>query len=189
MVQLDVLCIGYLVRDGDGGVAEAHSTSTLVRADGRCIVVDTSTEYMWPAVKTSFRQIGVFPEDVDTVVLTHSHSDHCGNLRRYRRARILVHAGGADVPGAEVWDGDAMDLCPGVRAVHVPGHCPEECAVLVEADRRYAIAGDAVPLEDNIREGKPPGICSDRGLALGSMERIRAYADVVVPGHGAPFVV
>ena len=190
MIQLDVLCIGFLERNADGSLAQAHSTSTLIRADGRNIVVDASTEYMWPAVKTSFRQIGVFPEDVGTVVLTHTHSDHVGNLRRYPKAEVLVFSGGkTQIPGATVVEGDEFEVCPGVRMVRTPGHCTEEGAVFVEADRRYAIAGDAVPLEANLREGKPPGICTDRRLAMESMERIRAFADVVVPGHGAPFRV
>lgn len=188
MIQLDVLCIGYLVRDDDGNLLEAHSTSTLIRTGDRNIVVDTSTDYMWPAVKTSFRQIGIFPEDVDTVVLTHTHPDHTGNLKRYRKAKVIVHSGGAEVPGAQVVDSDDYEICPGVRLVHMPGHCPEECAVFVDADRRYACAGDAIPLQDNVREGKPPGINTDPELAKRSIEAIERYADVIIPGHGAPFM-
>ena len=190
MIQLDVLCIGFLEREEDGTIREAHSTSTLIRADGRNIVVDTSTPYMWPAVKTSFRQIGIFPEDVDTVVLTHAHGDHAGNLKRYKKARVLIHSGSdVAVEGAEVIDADEYEICPGVRMVHTPGHCPEECSVFVEADRHYAIAGDTVPLQDNLKEGKPPAINTDHDLAMESMRRVERFADVVVPGHGAPFLV
>lgn len=190
MIQLDVLCIGSLDRAEDGSIRDAHSTSTLIRADGRNIVVDTSTPYMWPAVKTSFRQIGIFPEDVDTVVLTHAHGDHTGNLRRYGKAEVIIHSGSdTEVPGARVVDGDEFEICPGVRLVHTPGHCPEESSVFVEADRRYVCAGDAVPLADNIKEGKPPAIATDRDAAVASMDAIRAFADVVIPGHGGPFVL
>ena len=190
MIQLDVLCIGSLEREEDGSIREAHSTSTLIRADGRNIVVDTSTPYMWPAVKTSFKQIGIFPEDVDTVVLTHAHGDHAGNLKRYKKAKVLIHSGSdVAIEGAEVIDADEYEICPGVRMVHTPGHCPEECSVFVEADRHYAIAGDTVPLQDNLREGKPPAINTDRDLAMESMRRVEMFADVVVPGHGAPFLV
>lgn len=190
MIQLDILCIGFLERDEDGGLKEAHSTSTLIRADGRNIVVDTSTEYMWPAVKMSFRQIGIFPEDVDTVILTHTHSDHRGNLKRYPKAKVLVHKGGkSEIPGARIIDADEYEVCSGVRMVHTPGHCTEETSVFIDADRRYVCAGDAIPLEDNLREGKPPALNTDRRLAMESMDRIRGYADVIIPGHGAPFMV
>ena len=190
MIQLDVLCIGFLERDSEGELTAAHSTSTLIRAEGRNIVVDVSTPYMWPAVKTSFRQIGIFPEDVDTVILTHTHSDHVGNLKRYPKAKVYVHKGGkSEIPGATVVEDDEFQICPGVRMVHTPGHCTEESSVFIEADRRDVCAGDAVPLEGNLKENKAPALNTDRRLALESIERIRRYADVVIPGHGAPFIV
>lgn len=187
MIQLDILCIGFLEREGDE-IKQAHSTSTLIRANGRNIVVDTSTDYMWPAIKTSFRQIGIFPEDIDTVVLTHTHSDHIGNIRRFKKAKVLVHKGGSEIRGATVVNEDDLEICPGVRMVHTPGHCTEECSMFVEADRRYAIAGDAIPLEDNFRKNLPPALNTDRRLAIESLDRIRGFADIIIPGHGGPFM-
>lgn len=189
MIQLDILAVGNLERDDDGNILEANSTSVLIRAPGRLIVVDPSTRYMRPAVKTSFRQIGVFPKDVDTVILTHAHGDHLENLDMYRKARVYIHSGSdREVPGATVIDGEEFEVCPGVRIVHTPGHCPEECSVFVDADRRYAIAGDAVPLEGNLREMRAPTLCTDLEAALESIKKIRGYADVVIPGHGFPFM-
>ncbi len=191
MTQLDILCIGSLERDEDGRILEAHSTSTLIRAGNRNIVVDPSTEYMWPAVKTSFRQIGIFPEDVDTVILTHAHSDHIGNINKYRKAKVYIHEGSDTViEGAIVVKDDDFQICPGVRMVHTPGHCAEESSVFVEGeDRKYVCAGDAAPLADNIKENKAPAVNTDEELALRSIKVIRDYADVVIPGHGAPFIV
>jgi len=189
MISLDILCVGRLERDEDGTILEADSTSVLIRAEGRLIVVDPSTEYMRAAIKTSFKQIGVFPKDVDTVVLTHSHDDHTGNLDLFKKAKVIMHSGGEnEVPRAELFDGDEMQLCPGVRLVHTPGHCPDEISVFVDADRHYAIAGDTVPLEDNLKKNIPPRINTDREQALESIKKIREYADVVVPGHGFPFM-
>ena len=189
MISLDILCVGRLERDEDGTILEADSTSVLIRAEGRLIVVDPSTEYMRAAIKTSFKQIGVFPKDVDTVVLTHSHDDHTGNLDLFKKAKVIMHSGGEnEVPRAELFDGDEMQLCPGVRLVHTPGHCPDEISVFVDADRHYAIAGDTVPLEDNLKKNIPPRINTDREQALESIKKIREYADVVVPGHEFPFM-
>ena len=101
-----------------------------------------------------------------------------------------MHKGGkSEIPGARIIDADEYEVCPGVRMVHTPGHCTEETSVFIDADRRYVCAGDAVPLEDNLREGKPPALNTDRRLAMESMDRIRGYADVIIPGHGAPFMV
>lgn len=189
MIQLDILCVGSLTRDDDGNVTEAHSTSVLVRTPGHTMVVDPSTRFMRPAVKTSFKQIGVFSKDVDIVVLTHTHSDHIENLDLYPNATVYVHRGGkTEIPGARVIDGDEHVLTTGVRMVHTPGHCTEEVSVFVDADRHYAIAGDTIPLEDNFIKDVPPALNTDRRLALESIKRIRDYADVVIPGHGLPFM-
>ena len=111
MTQIDILCVGSLERDGEGNILSAHSTSVLIRAPGHNIVVDPSTRYMKPAVRTSFKQLGVFPKEVDTVVLTHTHSDHRENLDLYPKAKVYVHRGGkSEIPGAVVIDDDEYTL-------------------------------------------------------------------------------
>ena len=189
MIQLDVLCVGDLVRDEEGKILKADSTSVLIRAPGHKIVVDPSTKYLRPAVKTSFKQIGVFPHEVDIVILTHAHQDHTENLGMYKKAKVYIHSGSdIEIPGAEVVKEDDFKICDGVRMVHTPGHCPEQCSVFVQADRRYAIVGDTIPLEDNLRKMVPPAINTDPEQALESIKRVADYADVVIPGHGFPFM-
>lgn len=188
MNSLDVLAIGSLKRDEDGSILEAHSTSTLIRADNRLIVVDTSSKAMRPALKISFKQLGVFMKDVDTVVLTHSHDDHSANIDMFPNAKILIHSGEDEtIPGAEVIEGDAM-IAKGVELRHTPGHTWDSMSVFVEGeDRRYVIAGDAIPLRDNFDKMVPPGIHVCKELSMKSIKTIGDYADVIIPGHGAPF--
>ena len=189
MIQLDILCVGNLERDDDGNLLSAHSTSVLIRTPGHTIVVDPSTEHMLPMIKSSFRQIGVLPKDVDMVVLTHTPSDHIGNLPFYPNARVYVHKGGkTEIPGARIIESDDFKLTEGVRLVYTPGHCTEEMSVFVDADRHYVCAGDAIPLEGNFTRNLPPTLNTDRRLALESIKKIREYADVVIPGHDFPFV-
>lgn len=61
-------------------------------------------------------------------------------------------------------------------------------SVFVEADRRYVIAGDAIPMENNFRKMVPPAINCDAEEALQSIKKIKRYADVIIPGHGFPFM-
>ena len=189
MIKLDILAIGSLRRDEDGKVFDAHSSSVLIRTDERMIVVDTSTPYMKPAIKTSLKQIGVFAKDVDTVVLTHSHHDHVGNNGMFDNADILMHPSEhSEVPGAKPFEA-GRELVPGVRIVHTPGHTKGSISVFVEADQKYAIAGDAVPGYGNYEKMVPPAINIDKDLALESIKLITKYADVIIPGHDPPFLV
>ncbi len=189
MNQLDVLVIGSLERAEDGTILEANSTSTLIRAGGKLIVVDTSSRLMRPGIKTSFKQLGVFMKDVDTVILTHGHSDHTANNDLFPNAEIIMHAGEDDckIEGAEKIDGD-VSIAKGVDLVYTPGHTWDSMSVFVEGeDRRYAIVGDAIPLEDNYRKMVPPGIHVCKDVSMKSIKTICDYADVIIPGHGKPF--
>lgn len=190
MNQLDVLVIGSLLRDENGNLLKADSTSTLIRAGNRLIVVDTSSRDMRPAIKTAFRQIGVFMKDVDTVVLTHYHDDHTANLDLFPNAKVLIHSGEDEpFPGAQVIDGD-VTIAKGVELRHTPGHSWDSMSVFIEGeDRKYVIAGDAIPLEDNAKKNIPPRINVCKDLAMKSIKTICDYADVIVPGHGAPFKI
>lgn len=193
MNTVDVLLIGQLARDADGNPSrrDTWSSSTLVRTDdGHVIVVDTSRDFMAGAIRSAFKQVGgVFPKDVDTVVLTHSHDDHTGCNRLFPNARILIHSGAErEVPDAEIVDKDT-DIAKGVRLVHTPGHTPDSMSVFVESDRRYAVVGDASPLRGNLEKRIVPRINCDPEAAMDSMARIAGWADVVVPGHDRPFRV
>ena len=188
MVKLDILAVGNLERDDDGNILQAHSTSTLIRSGDRIIVVDTSSKYLRPALKNSFRELGVFMKDVDTVILTHSHSDHIENLDLFPNAKVYLHAGGEEVPFKHETVTEDIEIAEGVKLVYTPGHTPDSMSVFVKADRNYAVAGDAVPLEDNIRKKVPPRLNYDPDLAMQSIKSIVRFADVIVPGHGFPFM-
>ncbi len=189
MIKLDILAVGRLEKDEQGMVVVADSTCTLINTKDGIIVVDPSTDYMRPMIRKSFRQIGVYPKDVKHIVLTHSHSDHVGNLDLFQKAKVYIHSGEEkEIPGAKVIEEDEFQLVPGVRLIHTPGHTKGSMSVFVEAEKRYVIAGDAIPTENNFRKMTPPASNYDPETALQSIKMIKRYADVVIPGHGRPFM-
>jgi len=60
---------------------------------------------------------------------------------------------------------------------------------MVTANECYIIAGDALPTQNNYFKWVPPGINYDPHIALASMERIVALADIVIPGHDQPLEI
>lgn len=191
MATLDILAVGVLDRSETGEVLEAHSTSTLIRSGDSLIVVDTSSKYLRPALKTSFRELGVFAKDVDTVVITHWHNDHTENLDLFPNAEIYAWEGPASESNLHNLNviSEETELCDGVTIVHTPGHSMDSVSVFVDGDdRRYAVVGDAIPLEDNYRRMVPPRLNVDPQLAMKSINTIAGFADVIVPGHGFPFM-
>lgn len=187
MNRVDVVLVGSLERAADGSVVQSgtFSTCTLVRAGDMRILVDTSQGYKRDDLLSGLASLGLGPEDVTDVVLTHSHADHVGNLALFPDAVLRMRAEGA-FPGAVPVDRD-MELAPGVRLVHTPGHTMDSMSVLVEGSSKTAIAGDACPLEANARLMVPPALNCDRPLAVDSLSRLTSWADVLVPGHGPMF--
>lgn len=188
MALLDIMAIGILERDGNGKVTKADSTSTLIRTDGKTILVDPSTEYLWPMLETSFTQLKICPIDVDTVILTHIHRDHSENLSRFPKAKVYVHENeNANIPGAVNVIGDEFRLSSKVLLVHTPGHTEGSMSVFVDGDIKYVIAGDAIPTRNNFMKMTPPASNCDEEAALESIKKIKRYADMIIPGHGLPF--
>ncbi len=186
-IKVKVLCEGRIVRDGKA-ILEAHSSVTMVTWPEHIMIVDTSDGDYRPRMISALSANEVDPDQVDIVVNTHLHSDHCSNNDLFRYAIQMAHE--MEKPrGKIVSVGADQDLCPGISLVHTPGHTPGSLSVFVEAERKYAIVGDAIPTFENVRRWVAPGIVSDGEAALKSMKKIIAFADIVVPGHDAPFEV
>lgn len=188
MITVRIVCEGYLRRE-NGIVLEAHSTSALVTSGRLLVLVDTSSREQRPRLLEGLRALDIEPNDIEVVVNTHLHHDHVGNNDLFPRALKLARREEGPGPESEAVGGDRV-LGPGVRLLHTPGHTRGSMSVVVEADdARYVIAGDALPTRDNYERWVPPGINYDADTALRSMRRIVDEAEMVVPGHGAPFPV
>ncbi|WP_226036654.1 N-acyl homoserine lactonase family protein [Aquibacillus saliphilus] len=162
----------------------------LIEVNGKKIVVDTgpcdsekASKYHTPIIQTDEMQpynaltnIGINPEEVDYVVLSHLHWDHCSNCKMFKNARFFVQKAELSYAIApsplqkrpyeigfdrlpswmdvfqqmEPIEGDLYDLVKGVHLVTLPGHTPGLMGVLAETkDGVYAIASDCVPLNEN----------------------------------------
>ena len=87
-----------------------RSDSLLIESAGKRILVDTGYgEKLTPAdierlslqgrrLRESLADIGLFPEDIDIVINTHLHADHCGGNTVYADGRVVPA-----FPRAEYW--------------------------------------------------------------------------------------
>lgn len=178
MPSISVLKPGSLIRDSEGNLLDARSSVTLVTAGSRKIIVDTGLQGDEELIIESLSKRGLEPKDIDTIINTHSHNDHCGNNYLFTGARCLKPIEGETI-------------ATGVQAIATPGHTLDSISVVVDSEGLgvIVIAGDALPTFNNFLKNVPPALHVDRNLAVSSMARIVKTADIVVPGHDGPFSV
>jgi glyoxylase-like metal-dependent hydrolase (beta-lactamase superfamily II) len=175
------------VRDGES-IVDASSSVVLVESAGLHVIVDTGSRGCRDDLLESLEACGVRCGEVDMVVNTHLHADHCGCNDLFPGARFYAHR--LESPETHFMrPEDGTVLAPGVTVMETPGHTLGSISVLVEADRRHAVAGDALPTRANHESHTPPRINVDRRLALASMDRLVSWAEIIVPGHDSPFEI
>jgi glyoxylase-like metal-dependent hydrolase (beta-lactamase superfamily II) len=152
--------------------------------------------------------IGLSCDDIDVVICSHLHPDHCGCNTFFKRATFVVHAKeieAARAPGAEAagylaaeWEQSVptdvienqRDLFGDGRIVLIPlpGHTPGTTAALVALDRSgaFLLASDTVTLRATFDRGiVPRNTWNAEALtkSLAEVKRIEARGATVLCGH------
>lgn len=162
------------------------------------VLVDTGMTEFHPAHEGMVTAIfplsdqGLSPENVDMVVNTHLHADHCGGNRLFPGVPIHVQRAELDDARAGVeptipeWvdapgtgyvelDGEA-EILPGIRLLPAPGHTRGSQIVVVDgADGPVVIAGDTAVWSGQLEE--PEMVGQRLILSLGPREVWMAHED------------
>lgn len=161
-------------------------------------------------VITGLAQLGLSPEDVDVVVNSHFHSDHCGCNEFFKRATVICHAKeleaaqGADAVQRGYIPADWQHPMPTeaieserdvfgdgrVVLLPLPGHTPGTLGALVGLDRdgSFLLTADAVALRANLDQEVMPRNTWNPDLASHSLQeikRIQSSGATIVFGHDA----
>ena len=176
--RLDVLVEGYV------RMPHVAGTVSLVRDAGRVVVVDPGMVADRELILRPLRELGVRPEDVTDVVLSHHHLDHTVNVALF--PVVPVHDVQSVIEG-DVFtrrSADGVQVTPGVRLLATPGHTPQDVTTLV------GTPDDVVALTHLWWGAEGPAddpYAPDRDQLREQRERVLGLATLVVPGHGAPF--
>lgn len=155
--------------------------------------------------------IGVAPDDVSQVILSHAHSDHVGYLRHFRRARVVIQRleyeaafsaeGRArfyfpDIDAPDIdWhliDGDC-EIMSGLDAILTGGHRPGHQSLVVRLPESgpKVLTADVADLRENFAH-EILGSAIDDAAALASIRRVNAIVAEtgaeLVPLHDPDFV-
>jgi N-acyl homoserine lactone hydrolase len=149
-------------------------------------------------------KFGLHTEDIDLVIISHLHWDHCSGNALFPNAEFVVQKKELaaakdpipvlspiyvkkfiqDFPYTTV-DGD-KEVVTGVSVLLTPGHSEGLQGVLVEAaNNRYFIAGDNISLYESLDHDPPwpVGLYVDFREYYRSLERITKLGATILPAH------
>ncbi|MFF4344367.1 MBL fold metallo-hydrolase [Kitasatospora sp. NPDC001540] len=176
-----VLTTGYV---GSTGPGVAATVSYVTDAD-RHVIFDPGMVADRDDILRPLAELGLTPDDITDVVLSHHHPDNTVNAGLFPRARVHDHK--VEYQGDQ-WtnrDAEGHELTPSLRLIRTPGHSPEDITLLAGTPTGVvAFAGDLWWHADGPADDP---VAPDRDLLRTSRERVLATAALIVPGHGAPF--
>uniref|UniRef100_A0A0K0EN85 Lactamase_B domain-containing protein n=1 Tax=Strongyloides stercoralis TaxID=6248 RepID=A0A0K0EN85_STRER len=175
---------------------EMTGTITLINDHGVNVLVDTGASSDTERLLLALTKEGVTLDSIDSVIITHGHPNHMGNLNFFGRKPILFSSLeyiGKHVIATELKDRPYRKLTSNIEVWKTPGHTQHDLSVLVHGVNGYgtmAIVGDLIPSERFISEKIDIMLSEgvwDSGTKRQNANLVICMADWVIPGHGQPF--
>jgi len=184
---LHVLNEGRLLKNKDGFIIHASSSSVLID-DDRTLIVDTSVKDDCYNITKNLKDLGYMPEDIDIIINTHLHGDHRGCNNLFVNAEKYAHP--LQIDNSSIKSVYFLNI-KNVSILETPGHVSGHISVVFknELGITIVIAGDAIPTRNNYYKWVPPRISYNPKEAIESMEKIAKIADVIIPGHDSMLVL
>ncbi|WP_051331054.1 MBL fold metallo-hydrolase [Aneurinibacillus terranovensis] len=202
-MQIDLLFQGFPGRSSRGFLG--WSSCVLIRPVGKApILFDTVGFNERILLLTKLKELGVNKEDVGTVLLSHFHFDHAVNYPLFPNATFYLHEeevkhiennGEEDLAiPVEMYpslrDSGRLSILTGKSGIveglnwmHTPGHTPGLYSLFLNyRGSKIVLASDTVKNISELRTGEV-SMTWDEVRGKESINAIRRWADIVVPGH------
>ena len=195
----------------------------LLQGGGKNILVDAGffherfikswkpVDYVRPSV--AIGRLGLKPEDITDIIVSHAHWDHMDGVALFPRARVWIqkaefdyysipahqkHTGVFPIDMAELdrlkaehrlelVDGDNREILPGIRVYTGGRHTYASQYVGVQTKKGTVIvASDNVYLYENLEKNLPIAETFDAAANLQAqhrMEKLASNPNLIVPGH------
>jgi len=158
--------------------------------------------------------LGVTPQQIKVIILTHLHPDHIGHKNLFPNAIFMYHKDESlsfyfknnqtiELAGDVIYElsNDSrpqhVDYVPDIRRLgnriyihHCPGHTKGSLAIFACIDGLvHAFVGGIFLNREYYDRWQAPGMSWEPERIYEHMAFIKENADVIVPGHGAPFII
>ena len=139
----------------------------------------------------AFAALGYKPEQVTTILLTHKHGDHSGELKSFPNAKIYVNEeelSAAELQGipnlvpVKFTDGayynfpESQKIRDGIYLIKAKGHTNGNSIIIVENEGLfYMLHGDITYVDEALYEDRLSTVFDDLGAARETQDRVREF--------------
>jgi len=194
MAEVKILINGYAKKINDNEYASC--SVTLIRDNNLNILVDTGMDRK--LLLEAIKKENLKTDDINFVVLTHTHIDHCILAGIFENAQIVDNGAVYSFDG-KITEHDGKIPGTEIKIISTPGHDQFHCTVLVDTNQygKVAIAADVFWWPDGAEQktdyesliNLEDEYMKDKAVLKESRKKVLEIADYIIPGHGKPFRV
>ena len=142
------------------------STIYLIKLNDQNIMIDTSSKENEKELLKDLAQLNLKPEDINTLIITHSHWDHIGNNDLFKNAKIITNKNPEKLPNE-------------LKPIQTLGHTQDSFCILYED---ILFSGDTIFHEGGRGRTDLPG--GNEQQILESIEKLKTLNyKILCPGH------
>lgn len=158
----------------------------LIKTENRLILADAGCETMPGFVMTDFigpvkalNNIGILPEEITDLIITHAHHDHIECAKYFKNAVIYIQKDEYETGKGYLSENldirtfdEEMLICDGIKAVKIGGHSKGSSIVeITDSDNKYIIAGDECYVRECLTKQIPTGVAYDLQKSLAFIQK------------------
>jgi glyoxylase-like metal-dependent hydrolase (beta-lactamase superfamily II) len=174
----------YTVLHTGYGSPSVAATVGYIQDGDRRVVTDPGMVRHRSVILDPLAELGVAPEQVTDVVLSHHHPDHTLHAALFPNAGVHDHWA---IYHGDQWhwrDAEGYQLTGAIKLLRTPGHTPEDIPCL--AGTAQGVVAFTHLWNDAASVGDRHAV--DLEALHAGRRRVLAVADVIVPGHGPAFI-
>ncbi len=179
----------------------ANNCNTYLINGKKKILVDPGHYHLFGHVRDELSRLGLAPEDIEMVIITHGHPDHMEGVRIFENADTLIALHGTEMtfiqsvaphygealgisdfePDILLGEGDLSIGDLNFQVIHTPGHSPGSIC-LYWPDKKALFVGDVVFNQGIGRTDLPGGNGSELKESIKRISQLDV--SYLLTGHG-----
>ena len=183
--EVHVLFAGYVNTSSTSPVDRIASTVVFVRDGDVRVIIDPGMVPDPKCILEPMASLGESPATITDVIFSHHHPDHTLNAALFAHARFHDHWAIYQGDGWQSRRAEGYAVTASILLIETPGYTPQDITTLV-GTRDGIVA--FTHLWWSARAPAEDPSASDAAALHQNRARVIRAAQLIVPGHGAPFL-